>query len=66
MQHSGNWTGASPLRIDDVLGLLRKTIAGLDLEQARREVERFVRDKSSLELWSKDFFLEIISKIDPV
>ncbi|MGA1194038.1 MAG: hypothetical protein ACO3ZG_06640 [Kiritimatiellia bacterium] len=33
------------------------------VDQARREVSRFVRDPASLEVWSRDFFRQIIGRI---
>jgi len=38
----------------------------LDVNQARQEADRFVRDKSSLALWSREFFLEIVARIETV
>ena len=40
----------------------------LILGVARRivEADRFVRDKSSLALWSREFFLEIVARIETV
>jgi len=35
----------------------------LDVEQARREVEPFVRHPESLEVWSRDFFHDVASRI---
>jgi hypothetical protein len=32
--------------------------------QARQEIERFVGDKLSLTLWSTEFFLEIVDRIE--
>jgi hypothetical protein len=33
---------------------------------AREETSRFIRDPSTLEIWSPDFFLEIAEKIETV
>ncbi|MDO8803708.1 MAG: nucleotidyl transferase AbiEii/AbiGii toxin family protein [Elusimicrobiota bacterium] len=66
LRHSGDWTGAAPLTRPDLLGLLHTAINKLDVNQARQEVDRFVKDKSSLALWSPEFFLEIVARIEVV
>jgi hypothetical protein len=38
----------------------------LDVEQARREVAPFVVDQRALDLWSRDFFRQIIPRIVPI
>jgi len=64
LRHSGDWTGAAPLTRTVLLDLLHTAIGKLDVNQARQEADRFVRDKSSLELWSREFFLEIVARIE--
>lgn len=66
LRHSSDWTGAAPLTRPDLLALLHTAIDKLDVKQARQEADRFVRDKSSLELWSREFFLDIAARIETV
>ncbi len=66
LRHSGDWTGSAPLARSDLFDLLHTAIAKLDVNQARQEADRFVRDKSSLALWSREFFLEIVARIETV
>lgn len=66
MRQSGNWPAATPLSRSKLLERLHTTIEQLNVPQVRQEVDRFVRDKSSLELWSREFFLEIVSRIETV
>ncbi len=66
LRSSGDWTGPARLSRLDLLDRLHAVIAGVDIDQIRQETERFLRDKSSLELWSRDFFLEIVEKIETV
>lgn len=66
LRHSGDWTGVAPLTRSDLFDLLHTAIAKLDVDQAQQEADRFVRDKSSLALWSREFFLEIAEKIETV
>ncbi len=66
MRASGDWTGDAALTRADLFTRLRATIAELDVAQARQETSRFIRDPSTLEIWSPDFFLEIAEKIETV
>jgi len=38
-------------------------IEKVNIEQIKQEVEPFVKDPASLALWSKDFFLDLASRI---
>jgi predicted nucleotidyltransferase component of viral defense system len=42
---------------------LRKTIETVNLDEARKEVEPFVKNRNSLAVWSKGFFIDIIQRI---
>jgi predicted nucleotidyltransferase component of viral defense system len=64
MRQSGDWVGAASLTRLDLLDRLHVAIRQLDVTQARQEIERFVRDKSPLTLWSREFFLEIVDRIE--
>ncbi|MCC6972146.1 MAG: nucleotidyl transferase AbiEii/AbiGii toxin family protein [Phycisphaerales bacterium] len=66
MRHSGDWTGGAPLDADGLQNLLREAIGRLDVRKARQEVDRFVKDKSSLDLWSHEFFLQVARQVKPV
>jgi len=64
MRFSGHWVGPAPLDRQGLLAHLGMKIEQLDVKQARQEVEPYAREKSSLELWSKPFFQEIIQRIE--
>jgi hypothetical protein len=66
LRHSGDWTGPARLTRSDLLDRLRTAIGRLDVDPIRQETDRYVRDKSSLELWSREFFLQITEKIETV
>lgn len=66
MRASGDWTGDAALTRSDLFTRLRATIAELDVAQAREETSRFIRDPSTLAIWSPEFFLEIAEKIETV
>lgn len=63
MRQSGNWTGAVPLNIESLRGLLREAIEKLDVKKAESEVAPFVKDRRALEVWSQDFFKSLVSRI---
>jgi hypothetical protein len=66
MRASGDWTGDAALTRADLFTRLRATIAELDVAQAREETSRFIRDPSTLAIWSPEFFQEISEKIETV
>ncbi len=66
MRSSGDWSLPEALDREKLFERLRLSISKLDVARARQEVEPFVRDKSSLALWSREFFLEIINGIEIV
>ncbi|MEA3359087.1 MAG: hypothetical protein U9R17_06755 [Thermodesulfobacteriota bacterium] len=63
MRQTGDWKENEPLTSDVFKNLLIHTINSLDVSQARKEVEPFVRDPETLSIWSKEFFLDIVSRI---
>ncbi|HET55255.1 MAG TPA: nucleotidyl transferase AbiEii/AbiGii toxin family protein [Ignavibacteria bacterium] len=56
MRQSGDYKEKKELTKEKFLEILNNTIENLDIEKARKEVEPFVDNKISLELWSKEFF----------
>ncbi len=43
--------------------LAEKAAEKVNLEQARREVEPFVKDPDALAVWSNEFFREVMRRI---
>lgn len=43
--------------------LARLAIKELDVEQARKEVTPFVKNPESLEVWSREFFIDVVGRI---
>ena len=66
MRQTGHWTGPAPLTAGDLRDLITKRIDKVDIEQIRHEVEPFVKDAAALEVWSKEFFLNVASRIKAV
>jgi len=63
MRQTEHWTGPSPLTETEFRGLLERRIDSVDVDQIRREVEPFIKDPASLAVWSKEFFLDVASRI---
>jgi hypothetical protein len=47
-----------------LLELLRQRVRRVDVGELREEVAPFVRERQSLEIWSQDFFLHLIDRIE--
>ena len=54
------------LTIDNLKALLNERFESLDIEQAKQDVLPFIKDKTKLDLWSKEFFIEITKKLQSV
>ena len=63
MRQTGDWKEDASLTSERFKDLLIHAINSLDVDQARKEVEPFVRDPESLSIWSQEFFLDIVSGI---
>lgn len=66
MRQTGHWTGSGPLTTEDLRDLLNRRIDKVDIDQIRREVEPFVKDAAPLAIWSKEFFLDVASRVKAV
>jgi predicted nucleotidyltransferase component of viral defense system len=64
MRQTGHWEDDEPLSHEKFTELLTEVINNLDVEQARKEVEPFVKDPESLSIWSREFFLDVASRIE--
>ena len=66
MRQTSDWGGDTPLTEKDFRDLLLQKINGLNVDQVRKEVEPFVRVPEDLAIWSRDFFLDVASRIEIV
>jgi predicted nucleotidyltransferase component of viral defense system len=65
MRQSGDWDQAAPLDLEALRPLLIEAIERLDVNQAKTEVAPFVPDHRALEVWSREFFTSVTSRIVP-
>ncbi|MBN1224748.1 MAG: nucleotidyl transferase AbiEii/AbiGii toxin family protein [Candidatus Aminicenantes bacterium] len=63
MRQTGHWKGLSTFTYGDFHDKLSQRIGQINIEQAARDVEPFVKNTESLALWSKEFFLDVASRI---
>ncbi len=66
MRQSKHWEGAAPLTEADFRSLLARRIDRVDIGQIRGEAERFLKDPGPLALWSKEFFLDVATRIKAI
>ncbi len=63
MRQSGHYASEMSLSPASFVTLLDQCIDSVDIEQAKKEVLPFVRNPDTLEVWSKEFFQEIVGRI---
>lgn len=63
MIQSGHWEVGEALNREKFLSLAFQAIEKLDADQARREVEPFVKDPGALTVWSRELFREVVKKV---
>ena len=66
MRQSGHWKDRQQLTPELFKQLLSQAVDKLVVDQARKEVEAFIRDQKSLAIWSQEFFQDIADRIRPV
>ena len=64
MRQSGDYLDATPLTRDRLVELLCQAVDQLDIGRARDDVVRFVRDPRTIDIWSRDFFFEVVQRIE--
>lgn len=66
MRQSGHWSDRKTIDESTFRKLLSDRIETLDVDQARREVEPFVKHSEALAVWSQEFFHDLSSRIQLV
>ena len=66
MRQTQDWQGEEPLTRETFENLLGEIIKNLDIDSVRKEVEPFVKMPENLSIWSHDFFLDVVSRIEIV
>jgi predicted nucleotidyltransferase component of viral defense system len=63
IRQTGDWRNDSKITGRKLLELLHDRIDTLDIGQVKQEVAPFVKDRRSLEVWSRDFFHSVAARI---
>ncbi len=63
MRQSGHYDEEAPLEADQLRLMLAHKIEGLDIDNARSDVERFLTHRSAVRVWSKKFFASVADRI---
>jgi predicted nucleotidyltransferase component of viral defense system len=63
MIQSGHLKKEESLTPEKLFNVAETVIERLDVSQAKREVEPFVKDPETLTIWSRDFFRDVIRRI---
>ena len=66
MRQSGDWEKAEPLGMAALENLLLDAVKRLDIGQVKAEVAPFVQDHRALDLWSREFFADVVARLLPV
>jgi hypothetical protein len=61
-QDSGDWT-AKTISRDQVIRLLNEKIDAVSFDRIREDVVRFIHDDKALEIWSPQYFKDLVGKI---
>jgi hypothetical protein len=63
MRQSDHWKGKESLTSAFLLERLQNKIAHLNIQAATADILPFVRDQRTIEIWSNDFFLSLLPRI---
>jgi len=63
LEDTGILTENDTFELNELQTMLKERFTIIDFEQAKQDVLPFVADKSKLELWSKEFFIDITQNL---
>jgi predicted nucleotidyltransferase component of viral defense system len=66
MRQTGDYPSDQVLTIEELRLRLRQAIESIDIESAKRDVAPFLRNPKALDVWSTEFFMQIIARIKPM
>jgi predicted nucleotidyltransferase component of viral defense system len=61
---SRDWEKKSKFTITDLKIMLTNKVEKTDFENAKKDILPFIKDHQAVDLWSKEFFMELIEKIN--
>lgn len=63
MRQSGDWSQETPLDVAELRNRLAQRFASIRFNQAKEDIEQFIKDPSEVGLWSIEFFQGLIPMI---
>jgi len=63
---SSHWDDAETLSHDKLVALIETKISTIDFDAAKQDVVDFLKDKSALDLWSAQFFIDLTERLKSV
>ena len=66
MRQSGDYSSPSALSHATFIEMLQGAASTLDVDQARKEVLPFLADPRAVEIWSREFFHQIVTRIPAI
>lgn len=60
LRQSGVWIGSKKLDLTSIREMLGKQIESLDIEAAKKDISRFVKDTRRLDAWTKEAFIRAV------
>lgn len=63
---SGHWNEGEEFNLNELKRLLKEKFSKIDWKNAKKDVVPFIKDPFELEVWSKDFFLSLVDRLDNV
>lgn len=64
MRQSGDWLLEAPLDAHSLSARLKERFGNIRFDQAKEDIEPFLKDPRELALWSEDFFMELIPMME--
>jgi predicted nucleotidyltransferase component of viral defense system len=64
LRQRGVYTDQTPLSADQCREMIAKRIESVDFAAARADVAAFIADQRDLDVWSKDYFLHVLGKLE--
>ena len=63
MRQTGHWDSEDVISEEELRRLLSERIHSLDIRSAIKDVEPFVKERGSFEVWSKEFFEHVVERL---
>lgn len=63
LRQTNTWMSEKQMTREDILDLLEQRFLNLDVESARKDILPFIKDHEAVAIWSRDFFLSLLSRL---